>query len=218
MGVATHLPNKMDDFSGLVQPHIEAMRIEDIDADRDDTKRGQDLKVPEEKEEEAPAIDTNARTVETDSVPESPTSTVEAPSYTKSSTTSSSSSSFGSFTSAIPTSLDSFGSPKINYGRDNEEQKLVAVIGREFDEPTNIVAELQKLVPNNVTSGSVMKFVPYTISRSVLRKCRFGWRDLKCYDLVCLCYNASEARILLTGTDGFYTTLLTNLEALIGMY
>ena len=139
--------------------------------------------------------------------------------YTRNSTSSSSSSSdqqtasFGSASLYQP----EFMAPKINYERENDEQKLIAVIGREFDRPNLVASELQKLVAKQLNSEiPEIKFVPFTLRRKVLLRGSFDSRELKKHDLICMCYNASEARILLTGTDGFYTSLLKHVESLLG--
>ena len=110
-----------------------------------------------------------------------------------------------------------FMAPKINYERANEAQKLAAVIGREFDRPNLVASTLQKLVSEQPDSEvPVVKFVPFTLRRKVLLKGSFDSRELRKHDLICMCYNASEARILLTGPDGFYTSLLKHVESLLG--
>ena len=110
-----------------------------------------------------------------------------------------------------------FMAPKINYERANEAQKLAAVIGREFDRPNLIASTLQKLVSEQPGSEvPIVKFVPFTLRRKVLLKGSFDSRELRKHDLICMCYNASEARILLTGPDGFYTSLLKHVESLLG--
>ena len=110
-----------------------------------------------------------------------------------------------------------FLAPRINYDRDNQQQKLIAVIGREFDQPGEIASNMQKLVLKQPDCDfPVAKFVPFTLKRKVLLKGSFDSRELKQHDLICMCYNASEARILLTGADGFYTSLLRHVEALLG--
>ncbi len=140
---------------------------------------------------------------------------------TKSSTSSSSSSSDHSRNFGT-TSLyqQEFLAPRMNYDRDNTRQKLVAVIGREFDRPHDMAVSLQKLVPRQPEcTGSDIpeaKFVPFTLKRKVLLKGSFDSQELRRHDLICMCYNASEARILLTGTDGFYSSLLRHIETLLG--
>ena len=110
-----------------------------------------------------------------------------------------------------------FLAPKMSYDRENEQQKLVAIIGREFDRPCDVALSLQKLVPKQDGRDiSVVKFVPFTLKRKVLLKGSFDNQELRKHDLICMCYNASEARILLTGPDGFYTSLLRHIQALLG--
>ena len=110
-----------------------------------------------------------------------------------------------------------FTEPTINYEKDRAEQKLVAVIGREFDQPTDIARSLQQVLGEFENADSA-KFVPFMVKRKTLLRGSFNTRDLGNHDLICLCYNASEARILLTGQDGFYTTLLKQIEALLGKH
>lgn len=109
-------------------------------------------------------------------------------------------------------------SPTINYEREFPEQKLVAVFGRQFDLPGNIAISLQKLVSAGGHSRTPIKFVPFTLKRKTLLKGTYDSEELLAHDLVCMCYNASEARILLTGTDGFYTSLLQHTEVVLGKY
>ena len=109
----------------------------------------------------------------------------------------------------------SFTTSTINYERDCAEQKLVAVIGRQFDQPIEVAMSLQEVLGAFEKADSA-KFVPFMVKRKTLLKDSFNTRDLGNHDLICLCYNASEAIILLTGQDGFYTTLLKQIEALLG--
>lgn len=138
---------------------------------------------------------------------------------TKSSTSSSSSDNSRNFGTTSLYQQD-FMAPKMNYDRENERQKLVAVVGREFDRPYDVAMSLQRLVPRQpeCTSGDVplAKFVPFTLKRKVLLKGSFDSQELRRHDLICMCYNASEARILLTGEDGFYSSLLRHVESLLG--
>ena len=108
-----------------------------------------------------------------------------------------------------------FTAPTINYEKERVDQKLVAVIGREFDQPMDIARSLQDVLAEFENANSA-KFVPFTVKRKTLLRGSFNTKDLGNHDLICLCYNASEARILLTGQDGFYTTLLKQIEALLG--
>ena len=146
------------------------------------------------------------------------TERIPASTSARSSTSSSTSSdqrnvSFGSASLYQP----EFMAPKINYERANEAQKLAAVIGREFDRPNLVASTLQKLVSEQPGSEvPEVKFVPFTLRRKVLLKGSFDNRELRKHDLICMCYNASEARILLTGPDGFYTSLLKHVESLLG--
>lgn len=128
----------------------------------------------------------------------------------------SSSNSSSDDTSSPPTLYDrDFLAPTIHYDRDNISQKLIALIGREFDKPAQIAADMQGLLQKH-SDNRTAKFVPFTVRRKTLLKGTFDTRDLKQHDLICFCYNASEARILLTGPDGFYSTLLRLVEALLG--
>lgn len=133
----------------------------------------------------------------------------------------SSSSSSGSFRDNYSQSASFYTpssmSPSISYDRDDEAQKLVAVFGRQFDRPDEIASHFQKLVLNMVGRDKPgIKFVPFTLKRTSLMKGNYSSEELYRHDLVCMCYNASEARILLTGTDGFYTSLLRYTEAILG--
>ena len=203
----------MDDaFTGLTSPDYNRMRVEE-----DEEQAAHETVEPDSGSAQHLTEHSQHETRDRSPTPPSSSthSSIDAPSNTRNSTTSTSSTS--SITTDIPSSLETFQSPKIDYCADNTSQKLVAIIGREFDEATKIAQDLQKLTLNqNLSNIPVTKYVPYTIARSTLRKCKFSWRQLGQYDLICLCYNASEARILLTGIDGFYTTLLANLEGNIG--
>lgn len=108
-----------------------------------------------------------------------------------------------------------FTAPTINYEKERVDQKLIAVIGREFDQPMDIARSLQEVLAEYENADSA-KFVPFMVKRKTLLRGSFSTKDLGNHDLICLCYNASEARILLTGQDGFYTTLLKQIEALLG--
>ena len=135
--------------------------------------------------------------------------------------TSSSSSSVQDSNSSLGTSsffLPSSISPTINYKRDIPQQKLIAVIGRQFDGPDKVADSLQMLVssPDANSGVSLVKFVPFTLKRKTLLKGVYNGDELKEHDLICMCYNASEARLLLTGTDGYYTSLLKHIESVLG--
>lgn len=108
-----------------------------------------------------------------------------------------------------------FTAPTINYEKDSVDQKLVAIIGREFDQPMDVARSLQDVLMDFENAESA-KFVPFVVKRKTLLRGSFSTKDLGNHNLICLCYNASEARILLTGQDGFYTTLLKQIEALLG--
>lgn len=110
-----------------------------------------------------------------------------------------------------------FTAPTINYEKDSADQKLVAVIGREFDQPIDVARSLQDVLMEFENAESA-KFVPFVVKRKTLLRGSFSTKDLGNHNLICLCYNASEARILLTGQDGFYTTLLKQVEALLGKH
>ena len=110
-----------------------------------------------------------------------------------------------------------FTAPTISYEKERVDQKLVAIIGREFDQPMDIARSLQDVLAEFENADSA-KFVPFMVKRKTLLRGSFSTKDLGNHDLICLCYNASEARILLTGQDGFYTTLLKQIEALLGKH
>ena len=199
----------MDDiFSGLSRPDIYEMKLEEKEDTRDKNKEKDTIsedrvittfveKELEESEElDTPSISSSEPVHRTDN--------------------SSSTSSTSSTTSREMVSLKDYQTPQISYSRDTHTQLLVAVIGQEFDEPQQVASKLQPLAPFDLNHTPLMKFVPFTVRRSILIKANFEWQDLKSHDLICLCYNASEARILLTGPDGFYTRLVKNLEAILG--
>ena len=107
--------------------------------------------------------------------------------------------------------------PSISYDRQTPNQLLIAVIGRAFDQPEKLASSLQELVgriPN--TETPIAKFTPFTVKRKTLCRGNFDSGELKKHDLICMCYNASEARILITGQDGYYTALLRQTEILMG--
>ena len=111
-------------------------------------------------------------------------------------------------------------SPTVNYERESPRQKLVAVFGREFDMPDRVATSFQRLVAETRAATdaleSPIKFVPFTLKRTALLKGTFDTSELMKHDLLCMCYNASEARIMLTGADGFYSSLLRHSEATLG--
>lgn len=109
--------------------------------------------------------------------------------------------------------------PSISYDRQTPNQLLIAIIGRAFDQPEKLASSLQELVgriPN--TETPVAKFTPFTVKRKTLCRGNFDSGELKKHDLICMCYNASEARILISGQDGYYTALLRQTEILMGEY
>ena len=111
-----------------------------------------------------------------------------------------------------------FLSPSISYDRQSPDQLLVALMGRTFDQPEKLATQLQQLVPRQEGSETpVAKFTPFTVKRKTLCRGHFDSSELKKHDLICLCYNASEARILLTGQDGYYSALLRQIEILMGV-
>ena len=116
--------------------------------------------------------------------------------------------------------VPSIMSPTVNYERDFPDQKLVAVFGRQFDRPDVVANKLQKLVAEQSsrdTPNPSAKFVPFTMKRKSLLKGSYSSSELKKHNLICMCYNASEARIMLTGVDGFYSSLLKHTEAILGL-
>ena len=110
----------------------------------------------------------------------------------------------------------------VSYDRDAPTQKLVAVIGREFDTPVAVADKLQKQYK---ASGEMLgegvprvKFLGYQVRRKELLNTKFKMEDLQKHDSILFCYNASEARILLTGSDGYYSSLLRQVERTLGMH
>ncbi len=112
--------------------------------------------------------------------------------------------------------IPSVMSPSISYERDFPAQKLIAVFGRQFDRPDVISHRLQRLVSTENEPNPSAKFLPFTMKREALMKGIYSSAELKKHNLICMCYNASEARILLTGVDGFYSSLLRHIEAVLG--
>lgn len=104
-----------------------------------------------------------------------------------------------------------------SYDRDSPSQKLIAIFGRQFDLPEDIANCFQRLLSDRTdVNAPEVKFVPFTLKRRLLLKGSFDSAEIGKHDLICMCYNASEARILLTGNDGFYTSLLRHTEAILG--
>ena len=85
-----------------------------------------------------------------------------------------------------------------------EGAKLVGVFGRDFDEPGTVAQHLQ-----TGSNDSEIVYRPVIIPRRELlsSECQQYVQDCN-YDVVVLCYNTSEARIMLTGEYGFYSNLL----------
>ena len=133
------------------------------------------------------------------------------------SSTSSSTSSNESRSAGASLYIPEYLTPSISYDRQSENQLLIALIGRAFDQPVKLASLLQQQVtkPPNIETP-VAKFTPFTVKRKALCRGNFDNAELKKHDLICLCYNASEARILLTGQDGYYTALLKQIEHFMG--
>ena len=104
----------------------------------------------------------------------------------------------------------------MNYERDNVDQKLIAVMGREFDLPLLVAENLNNAYASLHGQENKMKFLGYVCKRQDLLLGKIHDGDVKRHDLVVMCYNASEARIMLTGDDGFYTKLLRQVYSLLG--
>ena len=104
----------------------------------------------------------------------------------------------------------------MNYERDNVNQKLIAVMGREFDLPLVVAESLNKAYASLHGQENKIKFLGYVCKRQDLLLGKIHDGDVKRHDLVVMCYNASEARIMLTGDDGFYTKLLRQVYSLLG--
>jgi len=103
-----------------------------------------------------------------------------------------------------------------NYERDNESQKLIAVMGREFDLPLVVAENLNDIYTSLHGPENKVKFLGYVCKRQDLLLGKIHDADVKRHDLIVMCYNASEARIMLTGDDGFYTKLLQQVYILLG--
>ncbi|XP_011404374.1 PREDICTED: uncharacterized protein LOC105312989 [Amphimedon queenslandica] len=198
----------MDDFSGLTANDI--LKLDERDGERES---------PEVEERDSPEREEdNIKNEEPqrESVPfHEPSPSVNERTSPQSST-SSSSNGVSSFGRAGVVSLKDYTFPQSNYERDTPDQFLLAFIGREFDSPQIITTKLELLVPLAENNRPLMKLVPFTVKRSVLVKGNFDISEIREFDGVVLCYNASEARILLTGTDGYYTQLIKRLESVLG--
>ena len=104
----------------------------------------------------------------------------------------------------------------MNYERDNENQKLIAVMGREFDLPLLVAENLNNAYTSLHGQEDKVKFLGYVCKRQDLLLGKIHDADVRRHDLIVMCYNASEARIMLTGDDGFYTKLLRQVYSLLG--
>ena len=159
------------------------------------------------------AYETSTDLATSTTVPVSDSRVQERASSSSTSSTSSSDSRMVGTSLYIP----EFLTPSISYDRASPQQLLVALIGRAFDQPDKLASQLQQLVPKLENSETpVAKFTPFTVKRKTLCRGYFDSSELKQHDLICLCYNASEARILLTGQDGYYTALLRQIEIQMG--
>ncbi|CAI8047352.1 hypothetical protein GBAR_LOCUS26167 [Geodia barretti] len=159
------------------------------------------------------AYETSTDLATSTTVPVSDSRVQERASSSSTSSTSSSDSRMVGTSLYIP----EFLTPSISYDRASPQQLLVALIGRAFDQPDKLASQLQQLVPKLANSETpVAKFTPFTVKRKTLCRGYFDSSELKQHDLICLCYNASEARILLTGQDGYYTALLRQIEIQMG--
>ncbi len=217
----------MDDyFSGLIRPHIDEMKLDEEDWGSVENREGNeqpDSNIAASNDDE---LDKESPNIVVDAIIDVQSSDVDVtPELVHTSKNNSSTSSSSNPESVEdPSTLEDFRMPMINYQRDYPQQTLVGVIGREFDEPWTVSASLQALCIGSLIDDEpaarypTIKFVPYTIRRSVLVKGRFDSQDIIKHDVICMCYNASEARIMLTGNDGYYTQLLKHVEALLGQY
>lgn len=153
-------------------------------------------------------------------VPDAPEGSKDAPSGSTSSSNNSiqENSSIGGGSQSFY--LPSVMSPSVSYEKDFPDQELIAVFGRQFDRPDVISQRLQRLLstdkPSTPSARLRAKFLPFTMKRKALMKGTYSSAELKKHSLICMCYNASEARILLTGVDGFYSSLLRHVEAVLG--
>lgn len=135
----------------------------------------------------------------------------------KASTSSTSSSSDSESRVGASLYMPEYLTPSMSYERQTPEQLLIALIGRAFDQPEKTASFLQDLVKKEQQNSiAVAKFIPFTVKRKALCRGNFDSGELKKHDLICMCYNASEARILLTGQDGFYSSLLRQVEIMMG--
>ena len=93
-----------------------------------------------------------------------------------------------------------------------DSTKLVGVFGRDFDEPLVVAQHLQI-----GCDESQAVYRPVIIPRHELLSSEcLRYVEAHEHDVVVFCYNTSEARILLTGHDGFYSSLLQYLSKALG--
>ena len=108
-----------------------------------------------------------------------------------------------------PSSTD----PSVKYEKERVDQKLVAVIGRQFDGPIEVARRLQDILADT----SKAKFLPFMLKGPILEEGVFNVEELSEFDLICLCYNASDRRLpSLTGQNGVYTSLVQQIETSVG--
>ena len=108
-----------------------------------------------------------------------------------------------------PSSTD----PWVEYQKERVDQKLVAVIGRQFDGPIEVARRLQGVLAD----ASKAKFLPFMLKGQILKEAIFNVKELSEFDLICLCYNASDLHLpSLTGQNGVYTSLVQQIETSVG--
>ena len=112
-------------------------------------------------------------------------------------------------------------SSSVKCDRNTPRQKRVAVLGRDFDLPQKIVFTFKMLVATEFVPPAEppIKFVPFRADiPDLMRGIFYRREELLQHDLICLCYNASEARIMVMGKYGYYTAILRHIEAVLGKY
>ena len=204
----------MDDFSGLTGKDILNLDVRNRERDSPEVEERES---PEVEERDSLEREEENEEPQRESVHESSPPSVNERTSPQSST-SSSSNGVSSIGRTGVVSLKDYTFPQSSYERDTPDQLLLAFIGREFDSPQIITTKLELLVPLAANNRPLMKLVPFTVKRSVLVKGNFDVSEIREFDGIVLCYNASEARILLTGTDGYYTQLTKRLESVLGTY
>ena len=106
-----------------------------------------------------------------------------------------------------------FTDPRVKYQKERVDQKLVAVIGHQFDGPIEVARRLQDVLAD----ASKAKFLPFMLKGPILEEGVFNVEELSEFDLICLCYNASDLHLpSLTGQNGLYTSLLQQIETSLG--